>query len=119
MLDAVIQTEEPLKTILISFVMSILTCVSVIIIGAGIEKIQKLEIKLLMHFMSPKKALFIADRLTFPGTMLHEIAHALIAWTTGAVIQKIKLLTFSTLTDWVMFISVREETKFSSIFSYP
>lgn len=94
MLDAVIQTEEPLKTILISFVMSILTCVSVIIIGAGIEKIQKLEIKLLMHFMSPKKALFIADRLTFPGTMLHEIAHALIAWTTGAVIQKIKLLTF-------------------------
>lgn len=94
MFDAVIQTEEPLKTILIAFIMAVITCVSVIIIGAGIEKIQKLEIKLLMHFMSPKKALFIADRLTFPGTMLHEIAHALIAWITGAVIQKIKLLTF-------------------------
>lgn len=92
--DVIIQTDEPLKTILIAAAMSIITCVSVIIIGAGIEAFQRLELKILTKFVSPKAAIFIEDRLTFPGTMLHEIAHALIAWLTGVIVQKIKLLTF-------------------------
>ena len=93
-LDTLVNASEPLKTILISWILSIMTCTSVILIGAGVEKLEQLEFKALNAIFSKKMALFIEDRLTFPGTMLHECSHVLFAWITGAKIQKVRLLTF-------------------------
>ena len=94
LLENLIVAEEPVKTILISFVLTIIACVSVIIIGAAVEKLEIFEMKFLSKLTSPKKALFIEDRLTFPGTILHECAHAVTAWATGAKVTKVKFLTF-------------------------
>lgn len=93
-LENLIPYDGSLQTLLISIIMAVTVCMSVIVTGAGIESIEKLEFKLLTRCMSPKKAIFVENRLTFPGTMLHETAHALLAWLTGAVIVKMRLLTF-------------------------
>lgn len=93
-LDSLIQVGEPYKTLLISGIVTTLTCLSVIIIGLLIERLQRLEMKLLRNVFSNNLSVFIIDRVTFPGTMLHECAHALFAWFTGAQVQRVKLLTF-------------------------
>lgn len=94
LLNQIIIAPEPWKTLLISFVATIITCVSVIAIGFVIEKLENLEYRLLTKSLSQQKALFVMDRLTFPGTILHELSHALFAWATGAKVQKIKMITF-------------------------
>lgn len=92
--DKLIPVTEPLQSVLISLVLTIITCISVILIGAGVEKLEQLEIKGLKILFKSKTAVFIINRLTFPGTILHECAHAAFAWATGAKVEKIKLLTF-------------------------
>lgn len=93
-LNQIVIAPEPWKTLSISFIATIITCVSVIFVGFIIEKVESLEYKLLTKSLSQQKALFIIDRLTFPGTVLHELSHALFAWATGAKVNKIKLVTF-------------------------
>lgn len=93
-LDTLVQAGEPVKTILISGIMTTLTCLFVMLIGIAVEHIEQLELRLLNRVLPSKTALFIEDRLTFPGTMLHECAHAFFAWLTGAQVLKVKLLVF-------------------------
>ena len=93
-LDDIIIGPEPIKTISIALAATIIMCVSVIIIGFIIDKLERLELRLFTKIFSEQKAVFIVDRLTFPGTMLHELSHALFAWATGAHVKKVKMLTF-------------------------
>ncbi len=93
-LNDVIIAPEPIKTIFVALAATIISCAFVIIVGYIIDRLERLEFKLITKISSEKKAIFIVERLTFPGTMLHELAHALFAWATGAKIKKVKLLTF-------------------------
>ncbi len=46
---------------------------------------------ILSHIIRGKLYLFVANTLTFPGVMYHELSHALFAFITGAKIEKISL----------------------------
>jgi len=94
-LNNILIANEPVKSIIISLIVSTTICISVLVIGFLIEKLEYIEVFILRKIVkSSKRAIFIEDRLTFPGTMLHEMAHAFFAWLTGAQIQKIRLLKF-------------------------
>lgn len=93
-LDNAVSLPEPWKTLIIAFIITVITCIAVILIGSGIAAFEQLEMRILTKLFSQKTAIFIEDRLTFLGTMLHETAHALIAWATGAQVVKMRLLTF-------------------------
>lgn len=93
-LDELIIADEPIKSIAIAIAMAIIICTSVIFIGLLIDKLGKLEIKIITKLSSEKRALFIMNRLMFPGVVMHELAHVLFAWATGAQIKKVRMITF-------------------------
>lgn len=88
------QIGAPYKGLLCAWIAAILVSAAVIFVGFLIERFEQIELKFFSGLFGSKIGLIIEDRLTFPGTMLHEIAHALFAWMTGAKLTKVKLLTF-------------------------
>ena len=62
--------------------------------GYIINEFEEMEIRVLARIFGMNFALFIADRLTFIGTITHECAHAFFAWLFGAKVGEVKLLTF-------------------------
>lgn len=62
---------------------------SVLAIGAIMNGIERLQISLLRKIFGLKAALFICNYLTIAGTILHECAHALFGFCTGARITEI------------------------------
>ena len=93
-LDELVDVGEPYKTLLISGIVTTLTCISVMLIGILSERIERVEYRLLRNMFTHKAVITILEYLTFPGVMLHECAHALFAWFTGAQINKVRLLVF-------------------------
>lgn len=67
--------------------------IPMIIFGAGllIESIADLSTGLFATVFGSKAAFFIRNRLTFVGTVHHELSHALFAWVSGAKVTKIEL----------------------------
>ena len=47
---------------------------------------------ILSRIIRGKLYLFVANTLTFPGVMYHELSHALFAFITGAKIEKISMM---------------------------
>ena len=76
--------------ILTCFTVTLIITMSVIIIGFIIGRIELCQLKLLSDKTGSKIASFICNRCTFPGTIIHELAHALFAVLTGAKVLKIK-----------------------------
>lgn len=64
------------------------------LVGYIIGLIKKYITLFLDNILGTKLTLFIINRLTFIGTIHHELAHALLAFLSGAKIVKIKLLEF-------------------------
>lgn len=60
-------------------------------IGLLVEWVGDLFTKLLAKFFGGRVAFFIRNRLTFVGTMHHELAHALFALISGAKVTKVEL----------------------------
>lgn len=85
------------------FVLLILSAVPVI--GAVMNKIELLQMRLLSKLFGVRIAGFICNRLLFMGTVIHELSHALFAFLSGAVVTKIRCFTlFSKDTlGYVMF----------------
>lgn len=79
------------KTLLICTLMTAITLSSVILIGFVVEWLEMWQIKVLSKFFGNKAAFFINNYVTYPGVILHELAHAFFAWLTGAKVTKIKL----------------------------
>lgn len=78
----------------IAFLMTVLTvsviCVlSVIIIGFCVDIIEKMEFRLLSFLFNSKTAFLFCNYITWPGVVVHELAHALFALLTGADVQEI------------------------------
>ena len=64
---------------------------STIGIGWLINNLEKLQMTFLSKLFSPKAADIICNYVTFPGTMLHELSHAIAAWMTGAKVVNCSL----------------------------
>ena len=97
MLDIIIKCVEPLQLsgikldLLVSFIMTCVIVLFVIVVGRVIDIIETFLMDRLSILLSPKWASFIMNRLTFVGTILHELAHAIVVWLTGAKVIKIRL----------------------------
>lgn len=59
------------------------------IFGFIVDKLVQCIIKALSEIIGYTLTNIIVNRLTFVGTMIHEISHALIATITGAKVTKI------------------------------
>lgn len=60
-------------------------------IGLIVEWVGNILTGVIAGFLGKKAAFFIRNRLTFIGTVHHELAHALFAFVSGAKITKIEL----------------------------
>lgn len=60
-------------------------------VGFLVEKFSNAITRFLAHFIGEKAALFVRNRLTFPGILHHELSHAFFALISGAKITKVKL----------------------------
>lgn len=70
---------------------TVLSVIGIICIGLFIEFIQSLIARLLSRLYGVNFANLFLNRLTFIGVMHHELAHALLAFITGAKITEIHL----------------------------
>ena len=101
MLDIISQWVAPLNLmgikldLLVSFIMSCIFVLFVVVIGRIIDIIDIFLMVWLSRLFSQKIASFLMNRLTFVGTVFHELAHAILVWLTGAKIVKVKLFEFS------------------------
>ena len=64
------------------------------VIGFLLNQLELLEFKILSMFFGNGFASFFCDRITFIGTVLHELSHALFATLTGAKVTKISIMDF-------------------------
>ena len=82
----------PISIIAYSIVITVLFFLFLIpITGTIFNKLEELEIRGFNKFINPKITLFIANRLTLPGVILHEFSHAIFASLTGAIVNKISI----------------------------
>jgi hypothetical protein len=82
--------------LLCGVILSIIIVCSVIFIGYIINKLEQIEMFLLSKWFGYKAANIICNYITFPGIIIHELSHALLAILTGAKIKEIKLIEFNT-----------------------
>lgn len=75
--------------LLTAFLITALIFLSVIIIGWAINKLENLQIRFLSKIVKRETAVNICNYATFPGVCLHELAHAVMAWLTGAKVVEI------------------------------
>ncbi|MBO5435598.1 hypothetical protein J6A31_07380 [bacterium] len=76
--------------VLVSFITTVVITLSVIIIGALINKLEQWQLRLMSDKVGMKIASFMCNRFTFVGTVIHELSHALFVMLTGGKILKIK-----------------------------
>lgn len=68
---------------------AVLLFMSFIIIGAAVSICERILFKVLSGLLGIKAAYFMLVYLTFPGTIIHELSHALFGVITGAKITEI------------------------------
>jgi hypothetical protein len=80
-----------MSRLLVGLIDTIIIILIVPIFGYIIDKIVDCILKFLVKHFGVWITNFIANRLTFMGTVHHELSHALLAFITGAKITKIDL----------------------------
>ena len=75
---------------IVCLIVTTIICVSVIIIGYLVNKVEQWQLHLMSDKVGSKIASFICNRVTFPGTIIHELSHALFALLTGAKVLEVK-----------------------------
>jgi hypothetical protein len=92
--EEIIPLQEPWNRVIVLLILSICVSLFVILIGFIIERITTLMFQGLCNGVGQGFAHFICYKLTFVGTIIHEMSHALFAFITGAKVNKIKCFTF-------------------------
>ena len=67
----------------------------IVIIGRLVDILEGYLLRLISHFFGQKIAVAFCNYLTFPGVMLHELAHAITIFFLGGKITKIRLFQVS------------------------
>jgi len=75
-----------------SGVLAVILIFSVIIVGAIMNGVEKIQIAVLSKIFGVRTALFICNYVTIAGTIIHECAHALFAILSGAKVTEISFL---------------------------
>lgn len=83
----------PLDSILFSLIIIIGIFILLPLFGKLIDLIEQLEYKILSKIMSISTASIVINRLTFPGVITHELAHALFAFISGAKVISIHIFS--------------------------
>lgn len=83
-----IDITNPYVNALIS---AILVPMIIFSVGFLVEKLSNAITRILARFIGEKAAFFIRNRLTFIGTVHHELSHAFFALISGAKVTKVKL----------------------------
>lgn len=78
-----------METIISALVTTLVVVSAVPVIGYTIDKIVMVIIKLLNKLLGSRITEFIVNKLTFIGTVHHELSHALLAILTGAKVIKV------------------------------
>ena len=112
-IDNMVTCLEPTKSLIVCAIYTIFLFLVVLAIGFIIDKLETYQIKILNKIVGFKAAIFISNRLTFPGVMIHELSHALFATIFGAKVTKIKLLTLRNddRLGWVEYITMGNKWK--------
>lgn len=74
---------------------TLLFFVAMIVLGLIASGIEHLIINIMSMFLGPGFALIFSNYITFPGTILHELSHAAVAFLTGAKVTEIKVFELS------------------------
>ena len=92
-INDIIPATEPTKSLIVCAIYTTIAMLSVLVIGRAIDILELWQAKILNKFFSQKTTLFICNRVTFPGVMIHELSHALFATMFGAKVTKMRLMT--------------------------
>lgn len=76
-------------TAAVSGVILVALILSLVIIGLILNLIEKMEFTFFCYFFGYKAAFNIVNYVTIPGTIIHELSHALFAVITGAKVKEI------------------------------
>lgn len=79
------------SNVIIALINTLILIMAVPLIGIAIDYLNKLILGFIQNIFGRKIAYIFANRITFIGTVHHELAHALFAVITGAKIIKINL----------------------------
>ncbi|MDO4554425.1 MAG: hypothetical protein Q4B70_04685 [Lachnospiraceae bacterium] len=79
----------------IAFIRSLILFGGLFFVGFGLHLLTRMMAGFLCSVFGNRAGLFIVNRLTFIGTIHHELSHALFAFLTGAKVVEINLLNFS------------------------
>lgn len=79
--------------ILKSLVLCLVIFSSAVLIGRVVDSFDDFLLNKISGASGCKIACFAINRLMFPGVIIHELAHAVMAWATGARVTKIRCLT--------------------------
>lgn len=74
-----------------ALILTVITLILIVIVGCILNKLKNILIGILTKTFGVGIAIFVANKLTFIGTIHHELAHALFAFCTGAKVTKIEL----------------------------
>lgn len=85
------QEKAKMNRLTIAIINTLIIVLIIPLAGLLLDKITNIILPLIASKIGRNATLFIANRLTFLGTMIHEFAHALFAFCTGAHINKIEL----------------------------
>lgn len=80
---------------IVSAIFSLGLVLSVILIGHLIERLEQYQLRILANGIGSKIAYFVCNRVTFVGTIVHELSHALFVVLTGAILRKVRLFEIS------------------------
>ena len=78
------------SNVIIALINTLILIVAIPLIGIAIDYLNKIILGFIQNIFGRKIAYIFANRITFIGTVHHELAHALFAIITGAKIIKIK-----------------------------
>ena len=80
-----------MNTVIVALQNTLILMLATIIIGRTIDLIIEILLKIMSKHLGSKFTLLFANRLTFIGTIHHELSHAIVLLLTGAQIVKIDL----------------------------
>ncbi len=81
--------------LLVAITVATIVTLAVVVFGQLVDHFETFCLRLITKVFNANVALFVCNKLTFPGVILHELAHAFMIFITGGKILKLRLLEFN------------------------